>query len=132
VFPRARFEHDLLEELLRTCSHTVWIEGDRVIVDLAYIERKLVPLNVFVREAEPAQAKAAILEYAEAVEDLASCNIFPGDLLLKNFGVTRHGRVALAHELAASRSAEATCRSLIELAKAGGGLDNVTAVVACF
>ena len=32
-------------------------------------------------------------EYGNAIKQLAAANIFPGDMLLKNFGVTRHGRV---------------------------------------
>src|SRR5690606_4893049 len=68
---------------------------DRVHIDLAYVERKLTPLNLFVRSAPHDRAVAALGEYARAIRDLAACNIFPGDLLLKNFGVTRHGRVAL-------------------------------------
>ena len=51
------------------------------------------PLDVYVREASPAAARRAIRDYGQAIRDLASTNIFPGDLLLKNFGVTRHGRV---------------------------------------
>jgi isocitrate dehydrogenase kinase/phosphatase len=95
VFPRDRFEPALLEELLSTCAKTVRVQGDRVHVDLAYVERKLTPLNIYVRKAPFEQACAALGEYARAIHDLCACNIFPGDLLLKNFGVTRHGRVAL-------------------------------------
>src|SRR5699024_10386014 len=31
--------------------------------------------------------------YGQAIRDLAAANIFPGDMLFKNFGVTRLGRV---------------------------------------
>ena len=34
----------------------------------------------------------AIIDYGQAIKDLARNNIFPGDLLFKNFGLTRHGR----------------------------------------
>jgi isocitrate dehydrogenase kinase/phosphatase len=95
VFPRERFDPALLEELLTTCSRTVRVQGARVHVDLAYVERKLTPLNLYVRQRSFEQACAALDEYARAIDDLCACNIFPGDLLLKNFGVTRHGRVAL-------------------------------------
>ncbi len=95
VFPRERFEPALLEELLSTCGKTVRVQGDRVHVDLAYVERKLTPLNIHVRTSPFEQACAALGEYARAIHDLCACNIFPGDLLIKNFGVTRHGRVAL-------------------------------------
>ncbi len=95
AFPRDRFEPDLLEELTTSCGRSVRVRGDRVYIDLAYVERKLTPLNIYVRKAPFEQAVAAVSEYARAIRDLAACNIFPGDLLLKNFGVTRHGRVAL-------------------------------------
>ena len=39
------------------------------------------------------EAERAVLDYGQCIRDLAYTNIFPGDLLLKNFGVTRHGRV---------------------------------------
>jgi isocitrate dehydrogenase kinase/phosphatase len=83
----------LSEELLREASQSCRLEGDELIVEHCYIERRLRPLNLFLREAEPAAAEAAIVDYGNALRDMASTNIFAGDLLLKNFGVTRHGRV---------------------------------------
>jgi isocitrate dehydrogenase kinase/phosphatase len=64
-----------------------------VVVEHAYIERRLVPLNLYLETATGEQAEAAAIEYGQAIKDLALSNIFAGDLLLKNFGVTRHGRV---------------------------------------
>ena len=58
-----------------------------------YTERQVTPLNLYLGRASPAAARDAILDYGDAVKDLAAANIFAGDLLLKNFGVTRHGRV---------------------------------------
>jgi isocitrate dehydrogenase kinase/phosphatase len=91
--PRARFMPALADELLRDASESCRVEGDDLIVEHCYIERRLRPLNLFLREAEPAAAEAAILDYGNALRDLAASNIFPGDLLLKNFGVTGHGSV---------------------------------------
>ncbi|MBA2271747.1 MAG: bifunctional isocitrate dehydrogenase kinase/phosphatase [Chthoniobacterales bacterium] len=90
---RARFEPALLEDLRRDAGHTVEIEGDDVVIGHAYVERRIRPLNLFFAEAESAPATAAALDYGQAMKDLAASNIFPGDLLTKNFGVTRHGRV---------------------------------------
>jgi isocitrate dehydrogenase kinase/phosphatase len=95
AFPKDRFEPELLEELLTECARTVRIEGDRVVLELCYLERQLEPLNLYVRQHPLDEARAAAVEYGRAIEDLAACNIFPGDMLVKNFGVTRHGRVAL-------------------------------------
>jgi isocitrate dehydrogenase kinase/phosphatase len=91
--PRSRFMPTLAEELLRDASESCRIEGDDLIVEHCYIERRLRPLNLFIREAEPAAAESAIIDYGHALRDLAASNVFPGDLLLKNFGVTSHGRV---------------------------------------
>ncbi|MCP4868942.1 MAG: bifunctional isocitrate dehydrogenase kinase/phosphatase [Proteobacteria bacterium] len=93
-FDRSRFEPDLLEELLTSCSKTVTMDGDAVVVGHAYFERKVVPLNLFVRQADPEAVEAAVWDFGDALRDLAACGLFPGDVLLKNFGVTRHGRVA--------------------------------------
>ncbi len=91
--PLARFMPTLVDELLREAGETCRVEDDHLIVEHCYIERRLRPLNLFLREAEPAAAEAAILDYGNALRDLAAGNVFPGDLLLKNFGVTSHGRV---------------------------------------
>jgi isocitrate dehydrogenase kinase/phosphatase len=91
--PRARFMPELAAELLRDASESCRIEGENLIVDHCYIERRLRPLDLFVRESDPAAAEAAIVDYGQTLRDLAASNIFAGDLLLKNFGVTNHGRV---------------------------------------
>jgi isocitrate dehydrogenase kinase/phosphatase len=93
-FDRSLFEEELLEELLTSCSRTVGLEDGKVVVGHAYVERKVAPLDLFVREAPDGEARAAVVEYGHALRDLAASGIFPGDLLLKNFGVTRHGRIA--------------------------------------
>ncbi|HWG67821.1 MAG TPA: bifunctional isocitrate dehydrogenase kinase/phosphatase [Steroidobacteraceae bacterium] len=91
--PRARFMPALANELLHEASESCRIEGDDLIIEHCYIERRLRPLNLFLREADPAAAESAIIDYGNALRDLAASNVFPGDLLLKNFGVTSHGRV---------------------------------------
>jgi isocitrate dehydrogenase kinase/phosphatase len=92
-FRKDRFEPSLLDELLTDASETVRIEGKNLVIEHLYIERRLTPLNLYLREAAPEDARLAVLDYGQAIRDLASSNIFPGDLLLKNFGVTRSGRV---------------------------------------
>jgi isocitrate dehydrogenase kinase/phosphatase len=91
--PRARFTPELIEELLSETAETVHVEGDDVVFDHMYMERRMVPLNLYLRDAPPAAADQAVVDYGQAIRDLALSNIFAGDLLLKNFGVTRHGRV---------------------------------------
>ena len=92
-FPKRQFAPDALDELLRECAQTVQLEGDEVLIKHCYVERRVRPLNLYVREAQGIAAERAVLDYGQAIKDLARSNIFPGDLLLKNFGVTRHGRV---------------------------------------
>ena len=91
--PRGRFMPALTNELLSEASESCRIEGEDLIIEHCYIERRLRPLNLFLREADPAAAESAIIDYGNALRDLAASNVFPGDLLLKNFGVTNHGRV---------------------------------------
>ena len=93
IFPKEKFEPTLLEELLSSTSDTVHIEDERIVIDHLYIERRLRPLNLYINEMSQEHAAAAVIDYGQAIKDLAITNIFPGDLLLKNFGVTRHGRV---------------------------------------
>ena len=92
-FPRTRFEPGLLEHLLESASESVLVEGDDIVVTHCYVERRMRPLNLYLAEASPLAARQAVLDYGQAIRDLAATNIFPGDLLLKNFGVTRNGRV---------------------------------------
>jgi isocitrate dehydrogenase kinase/phosphatase len=92
-FPVARFAPPLLQDLLAQAGDSVHREGDDLIFDHLYIERRLVPLNLYLRAAPETEALRAALDYGQAIRDLALTNVFPGDLLLKNFGVTRHGRV---------------------------------------
>lgn len=92
-FPRRCFPEDLLEYLLRVAGATIRIEGDRVVVRHLYTERRVTPLNLFLVQADQDGAREAVVDYGNAIKDLAAANIFTGDMLLKNFGVTRNGRV---------------------------------------
>jgi isocitrate dehydrogenase kinase/phosphatase len=92
-FDRRRFSEELLAELAREAADTVTIAGDSVVIRHVYTERKMVPLDLYLGQARGDEARTAILDYGQALRDLAATNIFPGDLLLKNFGVTRHGRL---------------------------------------
>jgi isocitrate dehydrogenase kinase/phosphatase len=91
--PRVRFASTLLDELTRDAAGTVRLDGENVILAHAYVERRVRPLNVFFAQSEAEAAIRAACDYGQAIKDLAASNIFPGDLLTKNFGLTRHGRV---------------------------------------
>lgn len=92
-FEAARFSKEALDELLVHCSETVSVNGDKVMVKHLFTERKLTPLNLYLETVDEESAAKAVTEYGNAIRELAAANIFPGDLLMKNFGVTRHGRV---------------------------------------
>jgi isocitrate dehydrogenase kinase/phosphatase len=92
-FPRARFAPELFDELQRETAGTVHEDGADLVFDHVYIERRMTPLNLYLRSASAADAERVVLDYGQCIRDLAYTDIFPGDLLLKNFGVTRHGRV---------------------------------------
>jgi len=91
--PLAKFSETILEELLESTAGSVRIDGSELVIDHLYVERRVTPLDLYIAEHDRADAEAAIIDYGQAIKDLALTNIFPGDLLLKNFGVTRHGRV---------------------------------------
>ena len=108
AFPRQRFEDALIAEIEQHAPSQLEIsdrDGDgqiEVIIEHAYIERRMIPLNLYLQEtfdagpddtAASAQLEHAVIEYGNAIKDLVAANIFPGDMLWKNFGVTRHGKV---------------------------------------
>ncbi|UCE01749.1 MAG: bifunctional isocitrate dehydrogenase kinase/phosphatase [Candidatus Latescibacterota bacterium] len=92
-FARERFAPELLDELRTHAAQSVDVDATHVVIRHLYTERRLVPLDLYLREADPEQARAAVLDYGQALRDLAATNIFPGDLLPKNFGVTRNRRL---------------------------------------
>jgi isocitrate dehydrogenase kinase/phosphatase len=97
AFPLARFSEELLAELQQFAPSLVEIEDEQIIIRHLYIERRMVPLNIFLTNAEQADKEKllehGVIEYGNAIKELVAANIFPGDMLYKNFGVTRHGRV---------------------------------------
>jgi isocitrate dehydrogenase kinase/phosphatase len=93
ALPRRRFSPELIRELLTYCPGVVEIDDETVLLKHVYIERRMTPLNIYLLHATDAEVDRAIREYGQAIKDLAAANIFPGDMLFKNFGVTRLNRV---------------------------------------
>ena len=93
ALPKARFSEELLEELRTLAPSMIDEEADKIIIKHLYIERRMIPLNIYLDRAAPEQIDAIVGEYGTAIRQLATANIFPGDMLWKNFGVTRYGRV---------------------------------------
>ncbi|MBI3711647.1 MAG: bifunctional isocitrate dehydrogenase kinase/phosphatase [Burkholderiales bacterium] len=97
AFPRSRFSEELLAEIRRYAPSILEVTADEVVIKHLYIERRMTPLNIWLMEAEQRGDEAAIeqalMEYGNAIKELVGANIFPGDMLYKNFGVTRHKRV---------------------------------------
>jgi len=92
-FDACCFSERLLAELKQAAAGTVRIENENIIVKHAYVERRVTPLDVFLEQAGESEARGIVIDWGNTIKDLAVSNIFPGDILLKNFGVTRHGRV---------------------------------------
>jgi isocitrate dehydrogenase kinase/phosphatase len=93
AFPRVRFEEELIAELKHFCPSLLEEDGNDLVIRHVYIERRMIPLNIYLQEAEPSRLAHAVIEYGNAIKDLVAANIFPGDMLWKNFGVTRNGKV---------------------------------------
>lgn len=92
-FPRKRFSEAVLKELLEECAMVVREVDDEIVIEHLYIERRVAPLNLYVHEVEDELAFEAVIDHGYSIKDLAAVGLFPGDLLVKNFGVTRRGRV---------------------------------------
>lgn len=93
TLPRQRFAPEVVRELLQYCPSVVEVDDTSVLLRHVYIERRMTPLNVYLQHATDAEVEHAIGEYGNAIKEMAAANIFPGDMLFKNFGVTRLNRV---------------------------------------
>jgi len=93
AFPKDRFTPELLEELRTEIPSLIEEEGDTLFIKHLYIERRMIPLNMFLEKVSDDDCRQVMYEYGNAIKQLAAANIFPGDLLYKNFGVTRYKRV---------------------------------------
>lgn len=93
AFPSSRFDPELITLLETECAGSLEQNGDQLIIKHLYIERRMSPLNLYLRTADEDEIRHAVREYGDAIKQLAAANIFPGDFLFKNFGVTRQGRV---------------------------------------
>ncbi|WP_306714575.1 bifunctional isocitrate dehydrogenase kinase/phosphatase [Burkholderia dolosa] len=93
ALPLARLDHALVRELEKEVPSLLEYEGDNLVIKHLYIERRMTPLNLYLQNGTDADVEHGVKEYGNAVKELMKANIFPGDMLYKNFGVTRHGRV---------------------------------------
>ncbi|MCB1698159.1 MAG: bifunctional isocitrate dehydrogenase kinase/phosphatase [Halioglobus sp.] len=93
AFARERFSDELMEELHKVAPSVIEEHGKALVIKHVYVERRMTPLNLYLHDATDEQVQDVMDEYGNAIKQLAAANIFPGDMLLKNFGVTRHGRV---------------------------------------
>lgn len=93
AIPLNRIEPELLEELRDKAANSLEVVGDKLVIQHVYIERRMEPLDHYLAQATPTQRKRAIKDFGQSIRDMVGANIFPGDMLKKNFGVTRNGRV---------------------------------------
>ncbi|MBE0367681.1 bifunctional isocitrate dehydrogenase kinase/phosphatase [Pseudoalteromonas aurantia] len=93
VIPKERISATLLTQLMATISTSMQVEDDYVVIKHLYIERRMTPLNLYLNNASEQQVHHAMIDYGQALKEMLHANIFPGDMLLKNFGVTKHMRI---------------------------------------
>jgi isocitrate dehydrogenase kinase/phosphatase len=93
ALPLSRLDDALLKELIKEVPSMIEYEGDNLVIRHLYIERRMTPLNLYLQNGTLSEIEHGIKEYGDAIKELIQANIFPGDMLYKNFGVTRHGRV---------------------------------------
>lgn len=93
VLEKRQIDPALMALLMQEAPQKITDLGDKIAIRHLYIERRMVPLNIWLEQVQGQQLRDAIEEYGNAIRQLAAANIFPGDMLFKNFGVTRHGRV---------------------------------------
>jgi len=93
ALPRQRFSAELLAELQQSIGESLSFEDDLVVIKHLYIERRMIPLNLYLENATTDEKARIMDDYGKAIKEMIGANIFPGDMLLKNFGVTRHKRV---------------------------------------
>lgn len=124
ALPLARIAPDLLEELKATVGQSLRYENDTLVIKQLFVERRMTPLNLYLQYADAKETEAALADYGQALKDMLAANIFPGDMLLKNFGVTRHGRVVFYDYDEVRPLLEMNFRPLSESAN-GAGPDDV-------
>jgi len=94
AFPKSRFDPKLIEELRASVPSQIEEDDTEIVIKHVYIERRVIPLDLYIKAArDEHEIEHAVLEFGNTIKELASANIFPGDMLWKNFGVTRFGRV---------------------------------------
>ncbi len=93
ALPRERFSEALLAELRDQVPSLIEETDEAIVLRHVYIERRMTPLNIYLATVPDAALRVAVRRYGDAIRELAGANIFPGDMLFKNFGVTRLGRV---------------------------------------
>lgn len=117
------FSRSLLDQLEDLAGESITILPDRVVLRQVYIERRVTPLDLFIAQDDPSKIRQVVVDYGQAIKDLAHSNVFPGDMLLKNFGVTRLGRVVFYDYDELCRLTE--CRFLTEPDPDGPGPNDV-------
>lgn len=93
AFPKERFESRLIDEIKELAPSMIAEVGENIVLKHLYIERRMIPLNLYLEHATEAEIDHAVKEYGDAIKQLIAANIFPGDMLYKNFGLTRQRRV---------------------------------------
>ncbi|MEN2282520.1 bifunctional isocitrate dehydrogenase kinase/phosphatase [Algoriphagus sp. SE2] len=91
--PKERISPELIQELRNTTNSLLRFTDTHMVFKHLYTERKMEPLNLYLEHCGTEEGKKVVEDYGRAILQLAQANIFPGDMMTKNFGLTRQKRV---------------------------------------
>ena len=96
-FKRKRFSSKLLHEFKIAAKDTVTINDDYVIIKHLYLQRKVIPLPLYLEiERDPEVIREVIIDYGYFLQEIAAVGVFPADLFnIWNCGVTSRRRIVL-------------------------------------
>ena len=95
TLPKSHFASGLLSELVEDASNAVSLRGTTVFFQHLIVQRKMIPLPVFLEQAPREDCERAVISLGQCIKNNMAANIFNRDLDGRNYGVGSHIRVYL-------------------------------------
>ena len=95
TLPKKHFADTLLSEMLDAAGAAVSLRGEDVFFHHLIVQRKMIPLPVFLEQASPEECAEAVISLGYCIKNNMAGNIFNRDLDGRNYGVGSHIRVYL-------------------------------------